>query len=92
MLHSTPGALNRMAAANRLTLIVFPANRRGKTLFHFMWQKKKLTKTDVVATLLLCAGQTKKNVSRSIIQVGGLQGRSNGTEHVSGNRTLFKAM
>jgi hypothetical protein len=34
MLHSTPGALNRMAAANRLTLIVFPAKRCGKTLFH----------------------------------------------------------
>ena len=34
MLHSTPGALNRMAAANRLTLIVFPANRWSDTCAH----------------------------------------------------------
>ena len=59
-----------MAAANRLTLIVFPANRCGKTLFQKAQKNKcnTLTETAVVATL--CPAPTKKKVSGSIIQVG----------------------
>jgi hypothetical protein len=48
MLHSTPGALNRIAAANRLTLMVFPNLTNATCGFR---QEKRTVRTSIIEGL-----------------------------------------